>query len=116
MIVVNATIIFINFLSEGDPMALVFEVTVNPKSGRLAWVLDKTGRLKCYLKSEPEKNRANKELISSLSDALNIPQGDIEIIRGHTERKKTIKIHKKDMTIEILLEQLGLHKQESFIK
>lgn len=97
-------------------MALVFEVTVNPKSGRLAWVMDKTGRIKCYLKSEPEKNRANKELISSLSDALNVPQNDIEIVRGHTERKKTIKIHKKDMTMDLLLEKLGLAQQESFIK
>ena len=96
-------------------MALVFDITVNPKSGRLAWVLDKTGRIKCYLKSEPEKNRANQELIRSLSDVLDIPQEDIEIVRGHTERKKVIKIHKHDMTMDRLLEALGLAKQGTIV-
>ena len=81
-------------------MALVFDITVNPKSGRLAWVLDKTGRIKCYLKSEPEKNRANEELIKTLSEVLDVPREDIEIVRGHTERKKVIKIHKRDMTMD----------------
>jgi len=44
-------------------MSLVFDLKVVPRSGRNKWVLDKSGKLKCYLKSPPEKGLANKELI-----------------------------------------------------
>lgn len=96
-------------------MALVFEVTVNPQSGRQAWVVDKGGRIKCFLKSQPEKNQANNELIKVLSDKLDVPQDDIEIVTGHAQRKKVIKIHKRNFTLDDLFEALGLARQQQIV-
>lgn len=74
-------------------MALIFEVKVVPSSGVFKIVRDKKGDLKCYLKAAPEKGEANKELVKCLAKMLRIPQSDIEIIIGLTNRKKTIKVH-----------------------
>lgn len=49
--------------------------------------------LKIKLQATPEKGRANKELIKFLSKQLNLPQNHIEIISGHTNPHKIIKIH-----------------------
>ena len=44
-------------------MALIITVKVVPASGRNQWVIDKSGALKCFLKSPAEQGKANKELI-----------------------------------------------------
>ena len=82
-------------------MSFIFEVKVVPRSGRNKWVLDKLGKLKCYLKNPPEKGLANKELIKLISKALSIPQQDVQIITGQTNKTKRIKV-----SIEITFDQL----------
>ena len=91
-------------------MALVFDVKVVPSSGRVAWKLDKSGILKCYLKSPPERGLANKELIKLLSKALSVPQADVTIASGATSRKKRLRVG-LDMTFEQLLNALGIERQ-----
>ena len=58
-------------------MTLTCTIKVVPRSGKQKAVLDKTGRLKIYLKSPPEDGKANKELISYMSGMLKVPQNDI---------------------------------------
>ena len=58
-------------------MTLTCTIKVVPRSGKQKAVLDKTGRLKIYLKSPPEDGKANKELISYMSSMLKVPQNDI---------------------------------------
>ena len=91
-------------------MALVINVKVIPRAGRLQWVLDKSGQLKCYVKSPPEKNKANKELIQGIAQSLGIPQDLIMIITGKTGRKKRVKID-VEMTYNMFLDAMGLEWQ-----
>jgi uncharacterized protein (TIGR00251 family) len=49
-------------------------------------------RLKVSLKAQPEDGKANKALIKFLSKALKVPQKNIFIIRGSTNRNKTVEI------------------------
>jgi len=91
-------------------MAFIFEVKVFPGSGKKGWFVDKTGNLKCYLKSPAEQGKANEELIKSLSKALGIPQDMISIAAGVQSRKKRIKID-IEMTYNALLEHLGIDWQ-----
>ena len=91
-----------------------------PSSGRNKWVIDKSGRLKCYLKSPPEKGLANKELIKLFAKVLKITQADIQIISGATSRNKKIKIA-ADITYDQILDKLGLEQshidgQQSLLK
>ena len=92
-------------------MALILDIKVVPLSGRCAWKLDKNGTLKCYLKSEPEKGRANRELIELLSRALGIPQAQITLISGATQRLKKVKID-ANMSYDQVLSLVGIDKQD----
>jgi uncharacterized protein len=93
-------------------MSSVFDIKVTPSSGRQQWSLDKNGTLKCFLKSPPEKGKANKELIELLSKALSIPKKEIEIIGGLTSRQKRVTIP-VTISFEELLKKLGIERQQT---
>jgi len=92
-------------------MAFVFELKVVPQSGKQGLHLDKTGRLRCFLKSAPEKGRANRELVKFISQMLKVPQRDVEIVSGLTDRKKRIRVS-INLSYEQFLQQLGLAQQQ----
>lgn len=48
--------------------------------------------LKIKLKSPPVKNAANEELIRFLAEKLKIPKLNIEIVKGHAQKRKIISI------------------------
>lgn len=91
-------------------MAIIVQIKVVPSSGQNKWVLDKSGLLKCYLKSSPERGLANKELVKLVAKALSIPQSDVQIVSGTTSRKKRLKIA-SDITLEQILSFLGVERQ-----
>ena len=95
-------------------MALVLDISVVPASGQQKLMIDTQGRLKCYLKSPPEKGKANAELVKFMSKSLGYPQDDVEIIGGEISRKKRLKIH-KDITYDQFKELLGLADSEEII-
>lgn len=76
---------------------MIVDISVITSSGRQGFLLDKSGILKCYLKSAPEKGKANEEIIEILAKKLKIAKNLINIISGRTSRKKKIKI---DLNIE----------------
>jgi len=92
-------------------VSFIFDVKVVPSSGRNKWILEKSGKLKCYLKSPPKKGLANKELKKMLAKALRVKQVDIEIVFGATGRNKKIKVP-LDIDFEGLLKLLGLEQQK----
>ncbi len=87
---------------------MIIEISVITAAGRQGFVLEESGILKCYLKSVPERGKANAELIKLLSKKLGISNDRIGIISGRTFRKKKIKIDVNDMDYESLLKKLGL--------
>ncbi len=88
-------------------MSLIIYLKVVPASGQQKWVIGKNGELKAYLKNQPEKGLANKELLKMLAKALRIPQEDVQLLSGDTSRIKKIKIL-APITYENLLTILGL--------
>jgi uncharacterized protein (TIGR00251 family) len=57
------------------------------------------------LKSSPTKGKANKELITFLAKKLQLNKRQIEIIRGHKSRQKTVLITDSTLThVEKMLE------------
>lgn len=95
---------------KGIRMTAVIELKVVPSAGKQGCVFDKSGILKCYLKSPPEKGKANRELIKLLAKKLNLTQADIAIISGQISRNKRIKID-TELTEEQIHECLGIQKQ-----
>lgn len=91
-------------------MTYSIELKVIPSSGKSLITSDELGRIRCYLKSQPERGAANKELIKLIAKQLGITQDAIEIIMGATERKKVLKIT-IDCSKQEMLERLGVSKQ-----
>lgn len=98
------------FAQERKNMAYVFDVKAVPSSGRHKWVLDASGKLKCYLKSPPERGLANEELIKLLAKALKLPKDQISILAGATSRNKRIRVG-VNMTFDQLLSALEIERQ-----
>ncbi len=90
-------------------MAVIIEIKVVPSSGRLGCKLEGK-RLKCFLKSAPEKGKANKELVSYLAKMLKLSARDITIITGMTSKVKRIKVE-TEKTFDDLCDDLGIDRQ-----
>ena len=84
-------------------MPFIFEVKVFPSSGKKGWSIDKSGNLKCYLKSPAEQGKANDELIKNVAKALRITQNMVSIISGEQSRKKRVRVE-ADMTFNQFLQ------------
>ncbi len=91
-------------------MSLFVDIKVIPASGQQKLVFDKAGILKCYLKSVPEKGRANYELVKFLAKKLSVTRDLITIVSGELSRKKRIKID-KDIDYSGFLKILSLERQ-----
>jgi len=75
------------------------EVTVVPKSGRFQ-VTSKEGKLKIYLKSAPESNKANLELVKEMRRLLG---AEVRIVSGLTSRKKVLEIPLSEQELKRML-------------
>ena len=53
----------------------------------------KEGWLRIRIHAKPAKGAANKELILFLSKLLQVSRQCVEIVKGHTSRKKLLEIH-----------------------
>jgi uncharacterized protein (TIGR00251 family) len=96
-------------------MALIIEVKVVPSAGRNQWKLEPNNRLKYYVKSAPEKGKANNELIMLLAKSLNLPSSAITILSGATSRLKRVKID-APIAFETLLKKLDIEQQLPLFK
>ena len=68
-------------------------VRVTPKSARNEVVGVTDGIWRVRVSAPPVKGKANKELITFLSQLLNVAKSQIGIVRGHTSRNKVITIN-----------------------
>lgn len=95
-----------------DGTALIVELKVIPLSGEFRCFFDKSGTLKCRLKSAAQKGEANKELIKMLARTLKIEQAAITIITGVLDRKKRLKIQ-APLSYDQFLKLLGIERPSS---
>lgn len=96
-------------------MSIQIMIKVVPSSGRIEWTVDRSGTVKCYLKSRPEKGLANRELIKLLSQRLKIAQEHIMIVGGVTSRTKRIMIQ-ANLSMPDVMQRLGVEHQQRLIK
>ena len=69
---------------------LTLNVYVVPRSSKSGIVGIYNGCLKIKLKSPPVDNAANEELVRFLAEKLDVPKKNVEIIKGHTQKKKIV--------------------------
>lgn len=88
-------------------MALIVEIQVIPSSGKSLVILDRSRKLKAYVKSPPEDGKANRELCKLVAQLLGCPQYLVSIAAGATSRKKKLYLD-IPLSFEQILAKLGL--------
>ncbi len=96
-------------------MLVTITIKAVPSSGRQALERSKSGIIKCYLKSPAERGKANSELIKFLAKTLGVPQQDVELVVGHTDRTKIVRIQ-TNLDQAMVFERLGLPVQASIFE
>jgi uncharacterized protein (TIGR00251 family) len=91
-------------------MAVIIELKVIPNSKEHGFLVDKSGVIKCRLKSKPEGGKANEELLRLMSKLTGVPTDCFKILRGATSRNKMIKID-VDADLNKVLALLGVQVQ-----
>lgn len=91
---------------DGPAGAADLEVQVVPRAAHSRVVGPHAGRLKVQLAAPPVDGAANAALVDLLADALDVAKHQVTIVRGHTGRRKTVRI--ADLTASVLRARLGL--------
>jgi uncharacterized protein (TIGR00251 family) len=82
-------------------MSMLLHVTVVPKSGRF-WVEKRPdGGLKVHLKSAPEGNKANMELIKEMRRLLG---AEVRLVSGAASRRKVLEVLLGEQELKRILE------------
>jgi uncharacterized protein (TIGR00251 family) len=72
---------------------VTIEVKVTPRARRTAFAGQMAdGTLKIQVAAPPEEGRANEELCAFLARHHGVPRSAVEILRGHTSRRKVVRI------------------------
>ncbi|ACL64559.1 protein of unknown function DUF167 [Anaeromyxobacter dehalogenans 2CP-1] len=72
--------------------AAVLEILVQPRASRTRAVGEHDGRLKIQLAAPPVDGAANAALVEFLAAALGVRRADVELLRGETGRRKTVRV------------------------
>jgi uncharacterized protein (TIGR00251 family) len=83
---------------------MIVEVAVVPKSGSFR-ITQKDGKLKIFLKSAPEDNKANFELITQLEKKLGC---NVRLVSGAKSRHKKLDIGIQEQEWKLFLN--GIHR------
>ncbi|MDD5172187.1 MAG: DUF167 domain-containing protein [Candidatus ainarchaeum sp.] len=81
---------------------MIVEITAVPNSKRFSVSL-KDGRLKVCLRSVPEHNKANLELVQGLSRLLG---RDVALVAGQTSKRKKLEIAMSEAEWAVFLSKL----------
>jgi uncharacterized protein (TIGR00251 family) len=84
--------------------ALTVDVVVQPRASREGISL-MGDRLKISVNAPPVDGKANEAVIRVLAQTLSVPKANIEILRGETGRRKTVRI--RGVTLKALLQTLA---------
>lgn len=57
--------------------------------------MEKGGILRAYLRSAPDKGKANEELVELVAERFGVKKRDVAIITGATSRKKIVEVSGK---------------------
>ena len=67
---------------------------VIPKSSR-SELISKDGLIRAYVRSAPDKGKANRELVELVAKAYGVPKSHVSVVSGETCRNKTLEVKGK---------------------
>lgn len=85
---------------------MILDIHVKPNSRANELIYDAKGIIKVKITSTPEAGKANEQLVKFLAAFFQIPQKNIQIIKGLKSRRKSIKIESSDEEVMKRLHEL----------
>lgn len=95
-------------------MSITISLKVQPNSHAQRIIIGNDHILKLYLTSQPEKNRANREIVQFFANTLSLPHQSIRIVAGHTSKLKKVVFDLLN-SVDELYRKLGIHQQQKLI-
>ena len=83
-------------LYDDSPEGIVLRIHVQPGAGRSAVVGRHGDALKIRVAAPPVEGRANEASRSLLSEALGVPESEVELISGQSSRAKRFRLNGLD--------------------
>ncbi len=80
------------FSASADGRATLIEVKAVPGASRSRIVGLHGGAVKAQVAAPPERGRANDALCSLFAQALRVPRRAVEVVRGATSARKTLRV------------------------
>jgi uncharacterized protein (TIGR00251 family) len=72
--------------------AVTVDIVVQPRASRASRGPGGGGSLRGAVTAPPGDGQANQAVVRALAEALGVPRAAVEIVRGETGRRKTIRI------------------------
>ena len=79
-------------LNKGAMLSATFSIRIQPRASKNEVIQMEGGGIKIRLTAPPVDGAANEALVKFLSDRLDIPKSQIEIVSGHTSKNKIVRI------------------------
>lgn len=80
------------------------QVTPNAKRTEVIGTLE--GALRIRLQAQPVEGRANEELIRLIAKLAGQPKSAVQVMRGHTGRRKVVQISAPGLDMQTVMERL----------
>jgi hypothetical protein len=77
---------------EGTRDGVRIHLHIQPRAARTGLAGRFGDALKVRLKSPPVDGAANEELLRFLAETLRIPKNRVELVAGHSSRRKTVRV------------------------
>jgi uncharacterized protein (TIGR00251 family) len=90
--------------AQSDGVLLAIKLQPRASSNQIGEALGNELRIK--VTAPPVDSAANEALIRFLAEQLDCPRSHVELVRGHTSRHKTIKLH--GLSAEAALARLAI--------
>lgn len=71
---------------------LLLKIKVTPQAKKNEVLLTQEGLIHVKVTAPPEDNKANQAVIALLSETLEISKSCLEVVKGHSSRRKTLLI------------------------
>jgi len=75
-----------------DAGAVLVDVLVQPRAARARLGPVRQDRLVVAVTAPPVDGEANRAVVEALARALGVPKTSVEVVRGDTSRRKTVRV------------------------
>jgi len=72
--------------------ALTFDVVARPGASRSEILRSEPRGVVIALTATPHRGKANEELAGVIADSLHVMRSSVEVVRGHTSRRKLVRV------------------------